>query len=220
MEGDQSEALDHTLKDNRAKIRPVMFMSKSLTDAESRYWPKELEVAYIVWTVRKIRHLIAKSKYGTVIYTDHSSAVDIVKQTTLISSNSDKLNLRLVRAGLYLSQYALDIRHRAGKDNTVPDALSRLTRLKHDSNSLSEDEDILEDAIDEYHCYSATMIEISDEFKNNIKKGYDLEAKRKLYQQETSDVTVYAQLHMKLRYDKGHTPLLLNTDDTAFLNLH
>jgi hypothetical protein len=64
------------------------------------------------------------------------------------------------------------------------------------------------------------MIEISDEFKNNIKKGYDLEAKRKFYQQEISDVTAYAQLHMKLRYDKGHTSSFLNTDDTAFLNLY
>jgi hypothetical protein len=49
---------------------------------------------------------------------------------------------------------------------------------------------------------------------------YDLETKRKLYQQEISDVTAYAQLHIKFRYDKNHTSLLLNTGDTAFLNLH
>jgi hypothetical protein len=79
MEGDQGEALDHTLKGNRSKIRPVMFMSKLLTDAESRYWPTEFEIACIIWTVRKIRHLIARSKYDTVIYTDHSSTVDITK---------------------------------------------------------------------------------------------------------------------------------------------
>jgi hypothetical protein len=82
-----------------------------------------------------------------------------------------------VRAGLYLSQYAFDVRYRAGKDNIVPDVLSRLTRLKHDSNSLSENKDILENAINKYHYYNATVIEISDEFKNNIKKEYDDEDK-------------------------------------------
>jgi hypothetical protein len=95
----------------------------------------------------------------------------------LISFNSDKLNLRLVRAELYLSQYTLDIRYRASKNNTVPDVLSRLTRLIYDSNSLSEDKNILEDAINKYYYYNATVIEIFDEFKDNIKKEYDNENK-------------------------------------------
>jgi hypothetical protein len=33
-------------------------------------------------------------------------------------------------------------------------------------------------------------------------------------------VIAYAQLHIKFRYNKNHTPLLLNIGDTAFLNLH
>jgi hypothetical protein len=78
-----------------------------------------------------------------------------------------------VRAELYLSQYTLDIKYRVDKNNTVPDAFSRLTRLKYDSNSLSENKDILEDAINKYYYYNITAIEISDEFKNNIKKKYD-----------------------------------------------
>jgi hypothetical protein len=78
-----------------------------------------------------------------------------------------------VRAELYLSQYTLDIRYRVNRNNTVPNALSRLIRLKYDSNSLSKDKDILEDIINEYHYYNTIVIEISDEFKNNIKKGYD-----------------------------------------------
>jgi hypothetical protein len=51
--------------------------------------------------------------------------------------------------------------------------LSRLTRLKYDSNSLSEDKDIFEDAVNKYYYYNIIVIEISDEFKNNIKKEYD-----------------------------------------------
>jgi hypothetical protein len=78
-----------------------------------------------------------------------------------------------VWAELYLSQYTLDIKYRADKNNNVPDILSRLTRLKHDSNSLSENKDILENIINKYYYYNTTVIEISDEFKNNIKKKYD-----------------------------------------------
>jgi hypothetical protein len=33
-------------------------------------------------------------------------------------------------------------------------------------------------------------------------------------------VTAYAQLHIKFRYDKDHTSLLLNTGDIIFFNLH
>jgi hypothetical protein len=78
-----------------------------------------------------------------------------------------------VRAELYLFQYTLDIKYYINKNNIVPNALSRLTPLKYDSNSLSKDKDIFENAINKYHCYNATVIEISDEFKNNVKKEYD-----------------------------------------------
>jgi hypothetical protein len=99
-----------------------------------------------------------------------------------MSSNFDKFNLRLVRAELYLFQYALDIRYRADKDNIIPNAFSRLARLKYDSNSLSEDKGIFEDIINKYYYYNVIVIEMSDEFKNNIKKKYDNEDRwQKIY---------------------------------------
>jgi hypothetical protein len=55
-----------------------------------------------------------------------------------------------VRAELYLSQYTLDIKYRANKNNIVPNIFSRLTRLKYDSNSLFKNKDIFEDAINKY----------------------------------------------------------------------
>jgi hypothetical protein len=148
-------------------------MNKLFIDIEFRYWFIEFEFAYIIWIVQKIRYFIIEFKYEIVIYTDHLSIVDIIKQIILISSNSDKFNLRLVRAELYLFQYTLDIRYRVGKDNIVPDVFSRLIYLKHDSNSLFENENIFEDAINKYYYYNIIVIEISDEFKNNIKKRYD-----------------------------------------------
>jgi hypothetical protein len=67
----------------------------------------------------------------------------------------------------------LDIRYRVNKNNIISDTLSRLTHLKYDSNLLSKNKDIFEDIINKYHYYNTTVIEIFDEFKNNIKKGYD-----------------------------------------------
>jgi hypothetical protein len=83
-----------------------------------------------------------------------------------------------VRAELYLFQYTLDIRYRADKNYTVSDIFSRLIHLKHDSNSLSENKNILEDIINEYYYYNIIGIEIFDELKNNIKKGYNDENKK------------------------------------------
>ena len=83
----------------RADVQLIIFLSKLINAAERNYWPTELEVATIVWVVRKIRHMIEASETPSVIiYTDHSAAVQISRQTTLSTSSIDKLNLRLVRA--------------------------------------------------------------------------------------------------------------------------
>ena len=77
----------------RTKVQRIMFLSRCLNGAEKNYWPTELEVAEIVWVVRKIRHLIESSECPpTIIYTDHSAAVPISRQTSLTTSSTDKLN--------------------------------------------------------------------------------------------------------------------------------
>ena len=80
----------------------ILFLSRLLTDAETRYWPTELEIAGIVWVVKKVRHMIEASTQSTVIYTDHSAAISIVRQTSLNTTSTEKLNLRLIRASEYL----------------------------------------------------------------------------------------------------------------------
>ena len=40
------------------QIQLIMFLSKRLSPAETRYWPTELEVTDVVWVVKKMRHLI------------------------------------------------------------------------------------------------------------------------------------------------------------------
>lgn len=65
----------------RNDIEPIMFLSKSLTKAENNYWPTELEVAGLVWTVKKVRHMVDSNTSGkpTIVFTDHCAATNVVR---------------------------------------------------------------------------------------------------------------------------------------------
>jgi hypothetical protein len=177
MEDDNNGPIDHTDKGNRHRVQPILFLSKLLIRAESRYWPTELKIACLVWAVRKVRHIIFSSKLGTIVYTDHSAIVAIAKQDSLFSNNTDKLNLRLIRASLYLSQFSLDVRYRFGPLNIVSDALSRLANTKAQFTAPS-DENVLENIQEYFHlsdkigAYNATIIEIDPDFAARIKLDY------------------------------------------------
>ena len=181
------------VKFTRVDIQPIMFISKCLNAAERNYWPTELEVAGVVWLVKKIRYMVDSTcKPPTIIYTDHSAAIPISKQTTLNSTSTDKLNLRLVRASQYLSAFNIELRHKAGKSNTVPDALSRLAQEASASSSTDCSSegilDILYGTIDvpsEYYeswypvipsivpeIYHVTLVEMSDDFKQRLRQAY------------------------------------------------
>ncbi len=48
----------------------------------------------------------------------------------------------------------------------------------------------------------------------------EFELKRKIYQNEARDCYAYAQLNIKIRYDRVYTPLLFNAGDKVYLNLY
>lgn len=186
----------HTKKDqaddkdriSRVEVQPIMFLSKCLNDAERNYWPTELEVAGIVWVVKKIRHMLESNlRPPVVIYTDHSAAVPISRQTSLNTTSTDKLNLRLVRASQYLSAFNLELRHKAGKSNTVPDALSRLPQAPAVAQAPDQSEEGVLDALyghtevwpdppvllsEGIPIYHATLVEMADDFKQRLKQAY------------------------------------------------
>lgn len=56
-------AVAYHIKDGNSKstphsVMPIIFLSKCLTPAQSRYWPTELEVAGLVWVIRRLHHMI------------------------------------------------------------------------------------------------------------------------------------------------------------------
>ena len=98
---------DDKVVDNpvRTKTQPIMFLSKTLSPPERRYWPTELEVACLVWTTKRVRWMVEACEKPVTVLTDHSATIGIVRQTSLTSSSVDKLNNRLTRASQYLSQF-------------------------------------------------------------------------------------------------------------------
>ena len=110
----------------RLQVRLVLFLSRLLKDAETRYWPTELELAGIVWVLRKVRYII-KSVLETIVYTDYRATLGIAKQTSLITTSTARLNLCLVRASEYIQRFRnLYFRYKPGKQYIIPDALLRL----------------------------------------------------------------------------------------------
>ena len=70
--------------------------------------------------------MIEVVKHVIVIFTNHNVNISIIKQTTLFSSNIDKLNFRLIRAFIYLFQFQLKIKYRSDKNHIVSNVLFRL----------------------------------------------------------------------------------------------
>lgn len=155
----------------KSAIQPIMFLSRTLTEAEKKYWPTELEIAGLVWTIKKIRHLVESSERPVIVYTDHGASLGIAKQSTLTTTCTDKLNLRHVRASEYLQRFLLDIRHKPGVSHFVPDALSRLATVTPSTSRLSQDEGEL-DVLFVAYAYSATLVKMSPGFRGRIINGY------------------------------------------------
>ena len=161
----------------RDDVEPILFLSRVINGAESRYWPTELELAGIVWVVRKVRHMIESSASPTIIFTDHGAALGIAKQTSLTTTSTDKMNLRLVRASDYLQRFELIIRHKPGKQHVVPDALSRLESSY--TNPLATEIGEL-DALWTYiprkpataYSFNTSLVEMAPEFKRKLTEGY------------------------------------------------
>lgn len=95
---------------------PIAYASRSLNKAERNYSVTEREALAVVYAVEHFRPYLEGDKPFKVV-TDHSS----LKWFFNLSNPTG----RLARWGCRLSPYEFVIEHRKGKDNVVPDALSR-----------------------------------------------------------------------------------------------
>ena len=95
--------------------RPIAYISRRLTEAESKYHANELECLAIVWALKKLRHYVYGRRFS--ICTD-SSAVRWLW-------SKKEVNGKFARWILSLQEFDFEIRHVKGVNNCVADALSR-----------------------------------------------------------------------------------------------
>ena len=168
----------------RIDIKFILFFSKCLTNVESRYWFIELKIVDLMWTIRRVRHMMKICQYSIIVYIDHSIITSIIQQTKLFNSFVNKFNLRLIRASTYLFQFIFDIRHKSNAHYII---LNVLFKLSIDDNKSSF-ESVLNDVyslkfvvsqladkrelVYSNHTINDIHVQMSSNFKNVIVKNY------------------------------------------------
>lgn len=101
--------------------KPVIYASRSITEAEKNYSNIERELLSVVFALERLHHYVYG--YTVIVQTDHLPLVSIWKKS--IAANSTRLQRLLLR----LSQHDIDLQYLRGKDNVIADALSRVSPL-------------------------------------------------------------------------------------------
>lgn len=112
-------AVLHQIIDGIAQ--PLGFFSKKLTDAQRKYSTYDRELLAIFMGVKYFQFMVEGRKF--CIFTDHKPLTYAFNQTL------EKASPRQARHLDFVGQFCTDIRHIAGSDNTVADALSRIQAL-------------------------------------------------------------------------------------------
>ena len=109
-------------------LKPVAYVSKTLTSCESNYSNIEKELLGVLFSVLHFKHFIYGQRVN--IITDHKPLV------SLFEKNLTSASPRLSRMLLHILDYQLNIMHQPGTKMHLSDALSRLT--SHNNNSKAE----------------------------------------------------------------------------------
>ena len=163
----------------RKNVESIMFLSRMLTFVEEKYWFIELKMIDLIWLMKRIKHLIETFKHVTIIYIDYVVNSFITRQIKLIISNVNKLNMKLIRVSIYLSQFRLNVRYKLDKSHIIFDALSRLSInncMFNDKNDVLDIENFHEDMIDSkndvIYAYNSDLITMSKNFKLKFRQDY------------------------------------------------
>lgn len=93
----------------------IAYASRMNNNAESAFCSYEGEISAVVYAVQKFRYWLWGAKFTLIC---DNKAVEWLRSTA-------RLRSKIARWSLILAEYDFDIKHRPGKDNTVPDLLSR-----------------------------------------------------------------------------------------------
>ena len=118
-------------------------------------------------------------EHSVIIFIDHVVNSIIINQIKFTSFSVNKLNLKLVRAFMYLFQFRLKIYHRSDKFNVVIDAFNCLFTIRHnfvdkkvDNLNLNIYHKKIKDLNDEESSIKKVLIEMSSKFRQQFLIDY------------------------------------------------
>lgn len=103
-------------KSEEGDEHPIAYVSKKLNETQKKYTITELECLAALVSIKKFRPYVEGQDFTLI--TDHASLKWLMSQKDLHG--------RLARWSLKLQGYDFKITHQKGKENIVPDALSRI----------------------------------------------------------------------------------------------
>ena len=105
-------------EDNDGIDHPVCYFSKKFNKHQKNYSTIEKECLALILGIQQFEVYLTSSISPIVVFSDHNPL-------SFLHKLKNK-NQRLLRWSLLLQEFNLDIRHIKGKDNIIPDALSRV----------------------------------------------------------------------------------------------
>ena len=105
-------------EDNNGIDHPVCYFSKKFNKHQKNYSTIEKECLALSLAPQQFEVYLTSSTSPIIVFSDHNPLRFLNK----LKNN----NQRLLRWSLLLQEFNLDIRHIKGKDNIIPDALSRV----------------------------------------------------------------------------------------------
>lgn len=100
-------------------IKPVVFVSRTLTDTEKRYPILHREFLAVVFGLEKLYKYVYGQK--TTVYTDHKPLQGVVKNGNTVFAAANRVHRYLLRINLF----DIDLVYRPGKFNAIADFPSR-----------------------------------------------------------------------------------------------
>ena len=104
-------------EDDNGADHPVCYFSKKFDKHQRNYFTIEKECLSLILALQHFQVYRSSAKTPIVVFSDHNPL-------TFIHKMKNK-NQRLLRWSLMLQEHNLDIRHIKGRDNIIPDTLSR-----------------------------------------------------------------------------------------------
>ena len=105
-------------EDNNGIDHPVCYFSKKFNKHQKNYSTIEKECLALILAIQQFEVYLTSSTSPIVVFSDHNPL-------SFLHKLKNK-NQRSLRWSLLLQEFNLDIRHIKGKDNIIPDALSRV----------------------------------------------------------------------------------------------